>query len=104
MRGVWGVILVLMLLGGELQAGEPGTREGLPGVPSPFAQTDESPTKLLPGLELDLKVEPDGATNVQLRQGEATLSNPHGEVQLRPGEQGYAEPGKPPRIQATPRP
>lgn len=49
------------------------------------------------GTEFNLAAEEDGRTTVTLIEGEVAMNNAQGEVVLKSGEQGIAEPGQPPR-------
>ncbi len=53
-------------------------------------------TATIRGTELNVKVGPNGATSVILLEGNVCVTNPQGEVCLRPGEEGYALPGQKP--------
>jgi tetratricopeptide (TPR) repeat protein len=53
-------------------------------------------TAIIRGTELNIKVQRNGATNVLLLEGHVCIANPQGEVCLRPGEEGYAVPGRKP--------
>ncbi len=67
---------------------------------SPETRADERPA----ALQLGIRVQPDGATDVKVHQGKATLRNPLGEVELQPGEEGYVEPGRAPERKPPPAP
>jgi tetratricopeptide (TPR) repeat protein len=51
------------------------------------------------GTEINIRVKADGTTQVTLLEGSLCLINPYGELCLRPGEEGYAIPGKAPTKQ-----
>jgi len=53
-------------------------------------------TATIRGTELNVRVQPDGTTNVVLLEGDVKLSNPYGEVVLAAGEEGLARPGQAP--------
>jgi tetratricopeptide (TPR) repeat protein len=53
-------------------------------------------TAIIRGTELNIKVQRNGATSVILLEGNVCIANPQGEVCLRPGEEGYAVPGRKP--------
>ena len=53
-------------------------------------------TATIRGTELNVRVQPDGTTNVALLEGDVKLSNPYGEVVLAAGEEGLARPGQAP--------
>jgi tetratricopeptide (TPR) repeat protein len=48
------------------------------------------------GTEVNIRVKADGTTQVILLEGSLCLTNPYGELCLRPGEEGYVIPGKAP--------
>jgi tetratricopeptide (TPR) repeat protein len=48
------------------------------------------------GTEFNIRVKPDGTTQVTLLEGSLCMINPAGELCLRPGEEGYAIPGQAP--------
>jgi len=50
-------------------------------------------TATIRGTEINVKVQPNGATSVILLEGNVCLINPQGEVCLLPGEEGYTIPG-----------
>ena len=53
-------------------------------------------TATIRGTELNIKVQRNGTTSVILLEGNVCLTNPQGEVCLRPGEEGYTIPGQKP--------
>jgi hypothetical protein len=53
-------------------------------------------TAIIRGTELNIKVQRNGTTSVLLLEGHVCLTNPQGEVCLRPGEEGYTIPGQRP--------
>jgi tetratricopeptide (TPR) repeat protein len=53
-------------------------------------------TATIRGTELNVKVGRNGTTSVILLEGNVCLTNPQGEVCLRPGEEGYTVPGQKP--------
>jgi tetratricopeptide (TPR) repeat protein len=53
-------------------------------------------TATIRGTELNVRVERNGTTSVILLEGNICLTNPQGEVCLRPGEEGYTIPGQKP--------
>jgi tetratricopeptide (TPR) repeat protein len=53
-------------------------------------------TATIRGTELNIRVQGNGATSVILLEGNVCLTNPHGEVCLRPGEEGYTARGQKP--------
>jgi len=48
------------------------------------------------GTEINVRVAPNGSTSVILLEGGVCITNPQGEVCLRPGEEGFALPGQAP--------
>ncbi len=61
-------------------------------------------TATIRGTELNVRVQPDGATSVILLEGDVKLANRYGEVILAAGEEGVALPGKPPTKQVIVQP
>ncbi len=61
-------------------------------------------TAIIRGTELNIRVQPNGATSVILLEGNVCIANPQGEVCLRPGEKGYAVPGQRPTKQVLVQP
>jgi tetratricopeptide (TPR) repeat protein len=61
-------------------------------------------TAIIRGTELNIRVQPNGATSVILLEGNVCIANPQGEVCLRPGEEGYAVPGQKPTKQVLVQP
>jgi tetratricopeptide (TPR) repeat protein len=61
-------------------------------------------TAIIRGTELNIRVQPNGATSVILLDGKVCIANPQGEVCLRPGEEGYAIPGQKPTKQVLVQP
>ncbi len=53
-------------------------------------------TATIRGTEFNLKVAGDGATDLVLLEGKLTLANPQGQIDLDPGEEGFAEVGRAP--------
>ncbi|MDR3555971.1 MAG: FecR domain-containing protein [Syntrophobacteraceae bacterium] len=53
-------------------------------------------TVAIRGTEFNLRVTPDGATDLVLVDGKLSLANPQGHIDLNPGEEGFAEVGKAP--------
>ncbi len=53
-------------------------------------------TAAIRGTEFNLKVDRAGTTDLVLLEGKLTLANPQGQIDLDPGEEGFAEPGKAP--------
>ncbi len=53
-------------------------------------------TATIRGTELNVRVKPNGSTSVILLEGNICIRNSQGEVCLRPGEEGYAIPGRKP--------
>jgi len=53
-------------------------------------------TATIRGTEFNLKVDRDGATDLVLLEGRLTLANPQGQIDLDPGEEGFAEVGRAP--------
>jgi len=53
-------------------------------------------TATIRGTEINVKVQPNGATSVILLEGNVCLINSQGEVCLLPGEEGYTIPGEKP--------
>jgi tetratricopeptide (TPR) repeat protein len=56
------------------------------------------------GTEVNVRVAPDGSTSVILLEGGVCITNPQGEVCLRPGEEGFALPGRAPSKRALVQP
>jgi tetratricopeptide (TPR) repeat protein len=61
-------------------------------------------TATIRGTELNVRVQPDGATSVVLLEGEVKLANRYGEVILAAGEEGQALPGRAPTKQVLVQP
>lgn len=61
-------------------------------------------TATIRGTEINIRVRPDGATQVILLEGEICLVNAYGEVCLLPGEQGLVLPGQAPTKQVLVQP
>ena len=61
-----------------------------------FEMETPAVTATIRGTEFNLRVLPDGATFVALLEGRLLLYNPHGELDLKPGEEGITYPGKAP--------
>lgn len=53
-------------------------------------------TAAIRGTEFNLKVAPEGITSLVLLEGSLRFSNPFGELELNPGEEGLARPGQAP--------
>jgi len=53
-------------------------------------------TAAIRGTEFNLKVEQGGATDLVLLEGRLTMANPQGQIDLNPGEEGFAEVGQAP--------
>ncbi len=53
-------------------------------------------TAAIRGTEFNLKVNRTGATSLVLLEGKLTLANPQGQIDLDPGEEGFAEIGRAP--------
>ena len=53
-------------------------------------------TATIRGTELNVKVQPNGSTSVILLEGNVCITNPQGEVCLRPGEEGFSARGQKP--------
>lgn len=53
-------------------------------------------TAAIRGTEFNLKVDQAGATTLVLLEGRLSFSNPQGEIDLDPGEEGFAEVGRAP--------
>ena len=53
-------------------------------------------TAAIRGTEFNLKVDRAGTTDLVLLEGKLTLANPQGQIDLDPGEEGFAEVGKAP--------
>jgi tetratricopeptide (TPR) repeat protein len=53
-------------------------------------------TATIRGTEFNLKVDRDGATDLVLLEGRLSLANPQGQIDLDPGEEGFAEVGRAP--------
>src|SRR5208337_2378880 len=53
-------------------------------------------TAAIRGTEFNLKVSQAGATSLVLLEGKLTLANPQGQIDLDPGEEGFAEVGRAP--------
>jgi tetratricopeptide (TPR) repeat protein len=53
-------------------------------------------TAAIRGTELNIRVDRNGSTSVVLLEGRLTLANPQGQLDLDPGEEGFAEVGKTP--------
>lgn len=62
----------------------------------PFDVETPAVTAGIRGTELNIRVKPDGTTGVVLLEGKVRLTNPYGEIWLRPGEEGIVFPGKAP--------
>ena len=61
-----------------------------------FEMETPAVTATIRGTEFNLRVLPDGATFFALLEGRLLLYNPHGELDLKPGEEGITYPGKAP--------
>ena len=53
-------------------------------------------TAAIRGTEFNLQVLSDGASRLTLLNGSISLSNPHGQLMLQPGEEGFVRPGQAP--------
>lgn len=98
------IILSLCLLGGaglrKVVVRAAKLSDGQPSAALLLDSIDEQPG----AMELNVRVGPGGATDVKVDQGGAILSNPLGEVELKHGEEGYAEPGRAPEKKLSPAP
>ena len=65
--------------------------------PNEFEVRTPQMSAIIRGTEFTLEVAQDGTSTLSLLAGEAALSNPLGQIELKTGEQGIAAPGQAPR-------